>query len=145
MPRVANRRDFLKGAAASLAGASTTWAQSGTPVSLVIDPNDAVAMSAPVQWAANFALSSFAISILGVLENVGIYSDDAVQAPVVEGDAHQILDDKFARSDASLFHGILQLRNRRFHDVKRSLFAGHLVSAGSGLPLRAQIYGGRHH
>src|SRR5438128_277427 len=46
------RRDFLKGAAASLASASTVGAQTGKRISLVIDPKDKLAMSAPVQWAA---------------------------------------------------------------------------------------------
>src|ERR1700694_1007751 len=47
-----DRRYFLKGAAASLAGGSSAWGQKGKRISLVIDPHDAVAMSAPVEWAA---------------------------------------------------------------------------------------------
>src|SRR5689334_7729847 len=46
-----DRRDFLKGAAASLAGAQATLGQGGNAIALVIDPKDAIAMSGPVQWA----------------------------------------------------------------------------------------------
>ena len=46
------RRDFLKGLAA--AGAPTGLAQTGgRHVSLVLDPSDPVAASAPARWAAN--------------------------------------------------------------------------------------------
>src|SRR5690349_2138212 len=53
-----NRRDFLKGGVASLACTPVidTW----KPGSLVIDPNDPVAMSAPVQWAANVLAGTMA-------------------------------------------------------------------------------------
>src|SRR5437660_7091415 len=47
-----HRRDFLKGAAASLAGASSAWPETGQRISLVIDTQDGVAAAAPVQWAA---------------------------------------------------------------------------------------------
>src|SRR5450432_4274724 len=53
-----NRRHFLKGTGAALAGADVSWSQRGSQsgsrasVAIVIDPADPVTSAAPAQWAA---------------------------------------------------------------------------------------------
>jgi len=49
-----------------------------------------------VERAANFALRAFVIPFVSILQHAGIYGDDRVQAPVVKGDARQVLQDELA-------------------------------------------------
>ncbi len=50
-----NRRNFLKGSGAVIAGAPVSWSQTAShpSVAIIVDPADPVASAAPVQWAAH--------------------------------------------------------------------------------------------
>ncbi len=97
-----------------------------------------------MQRTAHLALRAFAIQRVCVLKNVRIYGDDAIEAPVVQSDPYQVLNDEFPRSDATLFHCGLHLGNRCFHDVEGTMLRGLRVGAGFRLALPAQIYGDRY-
>jgi hypothetical protein len=71
-----------------------------------------------VQRAAEPALRSFAIALLGLAQDVRIDRHHGVQLLVVERDPRQVLLNQLARRDAPARHRLLHVHDGGFDDVE---------------------------
>jgi len=68
-----------------------------------------------VKRTPGLTLGALAVSLIGFVEDMRIDSDGGVEFVFVEGDADEILRDKFSRSGAALVEGFAHFGDGGFH------------------------------